>query len=135
MDGLTLSREQHDQMQKHVQALAPLEACGLLAGTGGQVRAVLPVNNSARSPVRFSMDPLEQVQAFNSIDAQELELLGIFHSHPAGPEYPSPTDIEEAAYDVIYIIWSGVAARWQARGYRIQNSEVREVPLIIVDAQ
>jgi proteasome lid subunit RPN8/RPN11 len=81
------------------------------------------------------MDPLEQVQAFNWIDEHDLELLGIFHSHPTGPEYPSPTDIEEAAYEVIYIIWSRAPVGWQAHGYRIQNAEAQEVSLLIVDVQ
>ena len=33
-------------------------------------------------------------------------LIGIFHSHPAGPETASVTDIAEAAYEVVSVIWS-----------------------------
>ncbi len=87
-------------------AHVPLEACGLLAGRNGSVKKVLPVRNQAQSPVRFVMDPYEQLQAFEWIDSQELELVGIFHSHPAGPETVSATDIREAAYEVVHLVWS-----------------------------
>jgi proteasome lid subunit RPN8/RPN11 len=62
-----------------------------------------------------------------------MELLGIFHSHPTGPEVVSPTDIAEAAYAVTYIILSRVddLQAWHARGFWIENSGFREVTLQI----
>ena len=87
----------------------------------------------AQSPVRFVMDPREQLRAFDWIDSNGLELLGIFHSHPTGPETASVTDIKEAAYEVVYIIWSQNEMDWQPRGFWIQNSQAFEVILKIVD--
>lgn len=119
-------------MIAHVEAHAPLEACGLLAGKSSSVEAVLEVTNQAQSPVRYVMDPIEQLNAFEWIDSNGLDLLGIFHSHPAGPEIVSPTDIAEAAYDVVYIILSRKDARWNARGFWIADETFREVPLKII---
>jgi proteasome lid subunit RPN8/RPN11 len=79
------------------------------------------------------MDPYEQLHAFNWIDSNGLDLLGIFHSHPAGPETASPTDIAEAAYEVIHLIWSRNQDRWQARGFWIENGHVTDVPLQIIE--
>ena len=102
---LNLKREHWDVMRAHVLAHAPLEACGLLAGKNNLVEKVLLIENQARSRVKFRMDPKEQLQAFNWIELNGLDLVGIFHSHPAGPETVSATDIEEAAYAVMQVVW------------------------------
>jgi proteasome lid subunit RPN8/RPN11 len=132
MQSLTLTNEQLQKMIAHVEAHAPLEACGLLAGKGSSVEAVLEVTNQAQSPVRYVMDPIEQLNAFEWIDSNGLDLLGIFHSHPAGPEVVSPTDIAEAAYDVVHIILSRKDAGWKARGFWIEGETFREVILKII---
>jgi proteasome lid subunit RPN8/RPN11 len=130
---LTLARDHWQQMRDHADRQAPLEACGLLAGRADQVEEVIPVRNQAESPVRFVMDLSEQLEAFQQIDANGQELLGIFHSHPAGPETASPTDIAEAAYEVVHVIWSRTQNAWQARGFWIENGNVAEVALQIVE--
>lgn len=132
MQSLTLTNEQLQQMIAHVDTLAPLEACGLLAGKNSRVEAVLKVTNQAQSPVRFVMDPIEQLHAFEWIDDNQLDLLGIFHSHPTGPETVSPTDIAEAAYDVVYIILAPVDGKWHARGFMIEEDKYREISLQIL---
>ena len=126
---LSFSVDQYREMLEHVSQHAPLEACGLLAGRNARVEKVIPVRNQAESPVRFVMDPYEQLQAFEWIDMQSLELLGIFHSHPAGPETVSATDIREAAYAVVYLIWSRNGDAWNVRGFWIEQGQVQEVSL------
>lgn len=128
-----ISRKHWHEMLDHVQQHAPLEACGLLAGKNDRVEKVILVRNQAQSPARFVMDPYEQLKAFDWIDSNGLDLLGIFHSHPAGPETVSVTDIEEAAYEVVQLIWSWTPGGWQARGFWIENASTREVPLQIVE--
>ena len=128
---LSLSKKQWVEMHIHVAGQIPLEACGLLAGKNDRVEKVLLVRNQAQSPVRFVMDPYEQLEAFNWIESQNLDLLGIFHSHPAGPETASATDIAEAAYEVIYLIWSLSGEIWKARGFFIENGRALDVPLVI----
>ncbi len=114
---------------------APLEACGLLAGKGCRVESVFFVANAAQSPVRFRMDPQEQLETFNQIEARGLELVGIFHSHPAGPERPSPTDVAEAAYPVVHLIWFVDGETWRARGFWIEAGRVSEVDLHILRSE
>ncbi len=116
-------------MRSHVEACLPLEACGLLGGSGDTVRRVIPVTNDAGSAVRFRMNPLEQLQAFEQVERDGLELVGIFHSHPEGPETPSPTDIAEAGYEVVYIIWSRSQGRWNANGFWIHAGRALDVKL------
>ena len=120
-------------MLDYVQQHAPLESCGLLAGKNDRVEKVVFVRNQAQSPARFVMDPYEQLQAFDWIESSGLDLVGIFHSHPAGPEAASVTDIEEAAYEVVHLIWSGNQSHWIARGFWIENGRAAEVLLQIVE--
>lgn len=130
---LTLGRNHWQEMLKHIDGCAPLEACGLLAGKHDRVEKVILVRNQTQSPVRFVMDPYEQLQAFEWIDSNGLDLLAIFHSHPSGPHAPSQTDIAEAAYEVVHLIWSRDKNGWKARGFWIENGRAMEISLKIVD--
>ena len=130
---IALKPEHWEKMLVHVQAHAPLEACGLLAGRKSFVEDVLLIENEARSPNRFRMDPKQQLKAFHWMQSNGLELIGIFHSHPAGLETPSERDIAEAAYPVIQVIWSQTVGRWSARAFWIGNEQAREVTLQLVD--
>lgn len=126
-----LSKQQWREMRDHVARQIPLEACGLLAGKNDRVKEVIFVRNRAQSPKRFVMDPYEQLKAFDWIESNGLDLLGIFHSHPSGPETLSPTDIAEAAYEVFHLIWSLHGETWELRGFWIENGQVFEVSLLM----
>lgn len=130
---LILQPDQRDEMLRHVAAHAPLEACGLLAGKEDKVERVLFVRNQAQSPTRFVMDPYEQLQAFEWMDTHALDLVGIFHSHPRGPETVSETDIREAAYEVVHLIWSRSEGSWRMRGFWIEEGQASEVALSVGD--
>ena len=117
-------------MRDHVRSLAPEEACGLVAGVDGKSTQVLPVENKLHSPVRFRMEPNQQIKAYLSILDQGLELVAIYHSHPAGPDHPSLTDIEEAAYpEAASLIWFRSGLIWSCRGYTIHDKHVDEIEI------
>jgi proteasome lid subunit RPN8/RPN11 len=129
---LKMQPEHWQAMHEHVASMTPVEACGMLAGKEDRVENVLLVRNAEQSPVRFRMDPLEQINALEWIDANGLDLLGIFHSHPSGPETVSPTDIAEAAYEVVHLIWFRTGGTWSARGFWIEKDQVTEVELQVI---
>jgi len=80
------------------------------------------------------MEPHQQLVAFRLIDTLGLELLAIYHSHPAGPEVPSATDIAEAYYpEAVYIIISRQEDNYLQRGFIIQNKQVSEISLDFVE--
>ncbi len=126
---LNLHPAQMESMRLHVEACLPLEACGLLAGSDDLVHEVIPIPNQAASPTRFQMEPREQLRAFEHIEAQGLDLLGIYHSHPAGPDRPSPTDIAEAAYQAVYLIWWRTEGHWSVSAWWIEEGRASEVKL------
>ena len=134
MQPLVLTKEHLKKMIAHVDSQAPLEACGLLAGLNSKVETVLTVTNQAQSEVRYVMDPIEQLNAFEWIESNGLNLLGIFHSHPTGPETVSPTDIAESAYEVVYVVLARMkdTQSWQARGFWIKDGTYDEVILHVI---
>ena len=128
---LELSASLLHEMITYVDQHAPLEACGVLAGKAARAEKMIGVLNQAQSPVRFVMDPYEQLHAFDWIESNGLDLVGIFHSHPTGPETVSPTDILEAAYAVVHMVLSYTGSQWKARGFWIENGKACEVTLQI----
>ena len=132
MRRLVLTRLQWEEMRRQVTADAPLESCGLLAGNGDAAQRVISVPNALKSATRYRFDPYAQLAAFEQIDQSGQEILAIYHSHPKGPPHPSPTDIAEAYYPVVYIIWSPDDNAWQARGFWIENGNFIGVQLEIV---
>ena len=129
VEKLILTWEHRRRMGRHVSRNAPLEACGLLAGEKERVEFTLGIPNAERSPVRFRMEPRAQWRAFQRIESAGLELVGIYHSHPNGPNHPSPTDIADALYLVAQIIWFREGGRWQARGFVIEGGKATEIAL------
>ena len=130
---LLLSDSLLQELIAYVEQHAPFEACGILAGRAAQAEKMIGVLNQAQSPVRFVMDPYEQLHAFDWIESNGLDLVAIFHSHPAGPETVSPTDILEAAYAVVHIVLSRVGKQWKVRGFWIENNAASEVKLQITE--
>jgi proteasome lid subunit RPN8/RPN11 len=120
------------KMCSHANKELPEEACGLLAGKGQQVVEIYPVPNILHSPMRYRMDPAYQLRVFLDIEESGLELTGIYHTHPRGPNYPSETDIAEAYYpESIYVILCPQANGWLPRGFIINTPAVKEIPLVI----
>lgn len=140
MEGIRVSPEQYQQMLDHVSQKSPMEACGLLSGShapaGHLVEQVVPITNAAESPVRFRMDPTEQVQALFGFEERGWELVAIYHSHPDGPPGPSQIDLREAAYpEAVQLIWFQDRADWICRAYRYERGLAVEVVLSVVSGK
>jgi proteasome lid subunit RPN8/RPN11 len=134
--NLIFSTAHWEVMREDVERRKPNEACGLLAGyiiqESYKVLRILPTQNMFHSPTRYQVNPEEQLKAFNKIEEEGWELLGIYHSHPDGPETPSQTDISEAYYPgVVHLIWSRNIDQWNCRGFLIQDGSVIEVPVMV----
>jgi proteasome lid subunit RPN8/RPN11 len=135
--GLLIEEDDCRAMLAHVTACLPEEGCGLLGGQfveqgTARVSVVYPIENELHSPVRFRMAPLEQLRVFQEIERRSLELVGIFHSHPNGPDHPSATDLAEFFYPgvPVVIISPGSAGGWQVKGFQIENSQVVDLEVI-----
>ena len=135
-------RSVYDAMIAHVLQTPILESCGLLAGQGDTITRLFPTPNvSDNKAVRYEADPLDIRRILEEIDEAGLEHLGIYHSHPNSPAYPSATDRRLAAYEVWYIVISlRVPKHPEARAFLInkqhpgdETAEVVEEAIEVVE--
>jgi proteasome lid subunit RPN8/RPN11 len=138
IDELRIPRSLADEMVAHLVEERPNEGCGLLAGSGGTVSKVIRMSNAAGSPMRYALDAQEQFAAYRLIEAESLELAGVFHSHTHTEAYPSPTDVRLASEDVPYVIVSLAHDPADIRAFRIvkanwddSDGAIEEVPVTV----
>ena len=121
-------------LREETQKTLPQECCGFLAGQGGVITVILPAPNLLASPRAFEIAPQELFRLVREMRAQKLEHLGIYHSHPAGGNFPSARDIERAFYpDLAYFIISPQAdAEQPVRAFSIRQGKVSELTMELV---
>lgn len=79
------------------------EVCGVLAGEHGDDRSRVTetraTENVADTPkIRYHIDPEEQLAVIEAVEDAGLDVVGFYHTHPAGPTQPSETDTDRAAW-------------------------------------
>lgn len=109
---LEVARSAYDAVLDHAHEDVPHEACGVLAGRhrdrGSVVQSAVRVRNAAEAPrVRYRIDPTELLAVVDEIEALDREVIGFYHSHPAGPPTPSDRDRSSAHWpDHYYVLVS-----------------------------
>jgi proteasome lid subunit RPN8/RPN11 len=130
---LEIERGFFDEMVEHGLAGFPNEACGLLAGKEGRPVKFFPMRNADASPVTYRLDPKEQLEVFEEVEAEGWDLLAIFHTHTHSEAEPSETDRRQAFYpEARYLVMSlADRANPVLRAYRIEDGEVAEEELVV----
>jgi proteasome lid subunit RPN8/RPN11 len=138
---LSISSGLAERIRKHGAETYPDECCGALLGRDvglgsdqKRVREVLDclplVNRRDDSPNnRFSIAPMDVIEADRVAQARGMELIGWYHSHPDHPARPSEYDRNHAWPWFSYIIVSvhaGVPkgmASWRLNDDRTEYSQ------------
>ena len=123
-----------DEMVAHAREELPNECCGMVGGVDGEASVVIPVVNSAASPLRFEMDPQGQYNALKAIEGDGKELLAIYHSHTKSAAYPSQTDVNQAVNwpDAVYLIVSlEDEDAPDVKGYWLKDLRIADVELVV----
>ena len=112
----------------------PFEVCGILGGRGNIVSAIYPMTNTDAGRDHFMMDPPEQFSVVKALRSQELEMLAVYHSHPATPARLSDEDIRLALTpDISYVIVSlADPSAPEVRSFRIADKKVDSEELRII---
>ncbi len=119
-------------MVQHCIGQKPIEACGLLSGKDAVANTLWPMTNILFSPNSFEMDNHQIAQVFRQIQNKGERLVGIYHSHPTSPAYPSLIDIIHANYpEVIYVIVSLSNIKPDVGCFKIKNRQVTPVKYMI----
>jgi proteasome lid subunit RPN8/RPN11 len=133
--SITLPSKLWQGMVDHALREIPNECCGVLLGAEGKFQRLIPMRNVRPSPSSYFMDPERQVQVFSEMEKGGEQLLGIYHSHPNGPPYPSDTDLKLAFHpDALYFIVSLEDKHNPSVGaFQLQNQEFTEIQIMKSD--
>jgi proteasome lid subunit RPN8/RPN11 len=108
---IRMSAELAEKIQQHGIETYPHECCGALLGRdqngeGREIIAVLGVANQRDDSPRnrFSVAPRDVIDADKAAQANGLEVVGWYHSHPDHPAKPSEYDREHAWPWYSYVI-------------------------------
>ena len=129
---LQLTKEQLQLLREEARRSHPVEACALLFGklTKGDavVTKIIVAPNVLRSTVRFEIDPQVVYTTFEQADQEELQFIGLFHSHPAPPN-PSNIDLKYMRLwgDAVWLILSSIDDSIAA--FQMVNREIREIAI------
>jgi len=108
---IEVSTDALQKMHWHAETDYPNECCGFFLGLEGdvrQVRVIREVENAKEGDQRrrFQIDPKDYQQAEKYAIEHDLDLLGVYHSHPDHPAEPSEHDRSVAMPWFSYIIIS-----------------------------
>lgn len=133
MDIISLTAKQIKQLTGLAKDTLPNESCAVLLGVNGKVVEVLPMRNIDESPVTFSIEPAELLNAYDLAESKGMQVIAIFHSHPAKPT-PSSTDIKYMEINpVVWVIYSTTENQLKAFVYD-DTDTVREIAIRIIGA-
>ena len=135
---LEMSAAMQHTMVAHAVAGLPHEACGLFAGLPGshRVERFFGMRNAAESREIYVLDGLEMMDVERTADEAGLIVMGVMHSHTHTTNYPSPTDIADAARFDPFGMWHFVIVSLRhpepsLRSFRILDGQVTEEPVTI----
>jgi [CysO sulfur-carrier protein]-S-L-cysteine hydrolase len=127
---MRIARSMLDRIVAQARDEAPNECCGIVGTRDGRAVTLYPLRNAAASPLRYEIDPKEQLQVFEALDEAGLEIGAIYHSHTRSAPEPSQTDINLAFYpDAVYVIVGVAGEEDDVRAWRIVDGNVSEASL------
>ncbi|MEM4311589.1 MAG: M67 family metallopeptidase [Nitrososphaerales archaeon] len=117
---------------EHAKRNYPFEACALLfgkiKGNTYRVNKVLLAENILNSSVSFKIDENFLLNAYENAEKEGLDLVAIFHSHPALP-YPSSLDKKFMALNPVpWVILSMPSLDFKAHIFK--NNSFIEVHIV-----
>jgi len=131
LQKIILSKLQKKILLDHTNKEEPNESCAILYGNKNEeentVKEIWLTKNSNPSPIEFTLSAEQTWEMDQKRKELNLEIIGIFHSHPKGDAYPSNTDkkfMQNNPY--VWIIYSGINKNFRAF---ILESDTIEIPI------
>ena len=137
MSEILLNQKQLDVLTQHSEKAGSSESCAMLLGTHNDqqwnVKEVFLARNAhTDSETSFIITPEELLQGYQLAEEKQLELVGIFHSHPNSSASPSNTDKKymKVNGDIPWIIFSGINTDLRAF---ILEEDMEEIKIKIME--
>jgi proteasome lid subunit RPN8/RPN11 len=126
---LTVAPEVLGSLVAHARHESPRECCGFLVGTGDRVAFAVGTVNVASGRTRYRIADAAHIELRRTLRRFQppIEIVGVYHSHPAGAPRPSPRDIAEAFYPTWVHVIVGLRPRVSIRACRIADGRVTDI--------
>jgi len=113
LESIVLAQKDKDKLLTHAIQEQPNESCAMLfgkkVGDNWNVKEVFLTQNIDDSQTNFTISPEELLKGYQIAEKNQLEVVGIFHSHPNSDAIPSNTDKKFMQNNPVpWIIFSGV---------------------------
>jgi proteasome lid subunit RPN8/RPN11 len=124
----------------HARRERPRECCGILLGTADEVVEAVAADNVAAEPLRsYEVSPADHIAQIRrcrdtaKADEGGLKVVGVYHSHPHSAPVPSPTDLDQAYEEYIYLIVGPAddSAPLEIRAYRLSGNRFVDLQLTV----
>ena len=131
MESIVLAQKEKDKLVTHAISEQPSESCAMLfgkkVGDNWNVKEVFLTQNIDDSQTNFTISPEELLKGYQIAEKNQLEVVGIFHSHPNSDAVPSNTDKKFMQNNPVpWIIFSGVNNDLKAY---LLDSDLIEIPI------
>ena len=131
MECIVLAQKEKDELVAHAIEQQPNESCAMLfgkkVGDDWNVKEVFLTQNMDNSQTNFTISPEELLKGYQIAQKNQLEVVGVFHSHPNSDAIPSNTDKKFMQNNPVpWIIFSGVNNNLKAY---LLDSDVIEIPI------
>jgi len=125
---ISLAPTQMQQLARLARSSLPNESCAFLLGKNDRVVEILPMQNADQSAISFSIEPQEVLRAYDVAETKKLQVIGIFHSHPARP---APSNADKKFMEINPVVWLIYSTTEQKFKAYVYDSDVREVAVKI----
>tara|TARA_B100001167_G_C16725271_1_gene283188 strand:- start:535 stop:972 length:438 start_codon:yes stop_codon:yes gene_type:complete len=140
MEEILLNQKQVDTLIQYSEKSGISESCAMLLGIHSEqqwnVKEVFLTRNShIDSETNFIIPPEELLQGYQLAEKKQLQLVGVFHSHPNSGASPSNTDKKfmKINGDVPWIIFSGINADLKAFILDENMEDMKEIKIKIME--
>ena len=116
-------------MVAHAQSLYPDECCGVMLGAveDGRktVREAVPMENAYEGPrrTRYELRPEDLLRADREARSRNLDLVGVYHSHPDCGAYFSEADLKNSCPWYSFVVFSVMNGRFDHAHSWLPNLE------------
>ena len=131
MECIVLAQKEKDKLVDHAIEQQPSESCAMLfgkkVGDDWNVKEVFLTQNMDNSQTNFTISPEELLKGYQIAQKNQLEVVGVFHSHPNSDAIPSNIDKKFMQNNPVpWIIFSGVNNNLKAY---LLDPDVIEIPI------
>ena len=134
---IILTMELFQVIIDHAEKTKPYESVSIIAGIIkdkiAYAKAIYTPENTDNSTISFTVDPLDLLKIYTDIEEKEMEVIGIYHTHPAPPK-PSGTDLNYMEVNPYVWLISSTNSPDKPKGYLLSSEKtLQNIELEILD--